>query len=123
LDAGKGQNSEPKHSIIGTKPVTGFLTWFLPASALETPSRRLVVVIALLLIISLLHQLQLMCTSLLRTYTGERLVLGFRAKLFQQAQRWSVAYHDSKVQRIQPFAFNGMPPHIRYLTLKLPSHS
>src|SRR5215471_10769920 len=49
-------------SVIGKKPVTGILASLLPPSALEPSSLLLVVVVALFLIISLLHQLQLMCT-------------------------------------------------------------
>jgi ATP-binding cassette, subfamily B, bacterial len=105
-------------SVIGKKPVIGFPAWLLPPSVLETPSSLLAVVVALVLIISLLHQLQLMCTSLLRTYTGERLVLGFRAKLFQQAVRLSVAYHDSKGAADSAFRIQWDAPHIRYLTLE-----
>ena len=32
--------------------------------------------------------------TVLKTYTGEKLVLNFRSKLFQHAQRLSLAYHD-----------------------------
>src|SRR5215470_16312914 len=83
-------------SVIGTKPAPAGLAWLLPQPVLEAHGSLLIVVIILFLIISLLHQLQMICTSLLRAYTGERLVLGFRAKLFYQAQRLSVAYHDAK---------------------------
>src|SRR5262245_65058921 len=80
-------------SVIGKKPVTGFLAWLLPPSVLETSGSLLVVVVALLLIISSLHQLQLLCTSLLRTHTGERLLTGFRAQLSWAAVRLSVGSH------------------------------
>ena len=105
-------------SVIGTKPVAGFLAWLLPPSVLKTPGNLLVVVVVLLLIISLGHQLQLMCTSLLRTFTGERLVVGFREKMFQQAMRLSVAYHDSKGAADSAFRIQWDAPHIRYLTLE-----
>jgi len=105
-------------SVIGTKPVPKFLAWALPQSVLDSTSTLLIFVIVLFLIISLLYQLQLMCTSLLRTYTGERLVLGFRARLFQQAQRLSVAYHDAKGAADSAFRIQWDAPHIRYLTLE-----
>jgi ATP-binding cassette subfamily B protein len=105
-------------NVIGTKPVPEFLAWLLPQSVLDPQSSLLFVVIALFLIVSLLHQLQLMCTSLLRTYTGERLVLGFRARLFHQAQRLSVAYHDAKGAADSTFRIQWDAPHIRYLTLE-----
>src|SRR5215472_2326853 len=66
-------------SVIGTKPVPDFLLWALPRSILASSDKLLLVVIGLYLIIALSHQLQLMAAALLRTYSGERLVLGFRA--------------------------------------------
>src|SRR5262245_22060334 len=103
-------------SVIGTKPVPGFLAW-LPRSVLDPHDSVLLLVIILLLAISLFHQLQLMGASLLRTYTGERLVLGFRAKLFQQAQRLSIAYHDSKGAADSAFRLQWDAPHLRYFML------
>jgi ATP-binding cassette subfamily B protein len=105
-------------SVIGTKPVPAFLAWLLPQSVLDAHGSLLIVVIALFLMISLLHQLQLMCTAFLRTYTGERLVLAFRAKLFDQAQRLSVAYHDAKGAADSTFRIQWDAPHIRHLTLE-----
>src|SRR5215471_18526788 len=105
-------------SVIGTKPVPKFLAWALPQFVFDSTSALLIFVIVLFLIISLLYQLQLMCTSLLRTYTGERLVLGFRARLFQQAQRLSVAYHDARGAADSAFRIQWDAPHIRYLSLE-----
>jgi ATP-binding cassette subfamily B protein len=105
-------------SVIGTKPVPDFFSWLLPQSFLDPRSSLLIFIVALFLIISLLHQVQLICTSLLRTYTGERLVLGFRTRLFQQAQRLSVAYHDTKGAADSAFRIQWDAPHIRYVTLE-----
>jgi len=105
-------------SVIGTHPAPDFLGWLLPQSILTSPGGLLVVVAGLFLIISLLHQLQLMGTTRLRTSTGERLVLGFRIKLFHQAQRLSVAYHDAKGTADSTFRIQWDAPHIRYLMLE-----
>lgn len=105
-------------SVIGTQPVPHFLARLMPQSVLTSPNALLTVAVGLFLLISLLHQLQLMCTSLLRTYTGERLVLGFRTRLFHQAQRLSVAYHDAKGTADSTFRIQWDAPHIRYLTLE-----
>ena len=48
----------------------------------------------LLVVIALLNQLQGLASSALRTYTGENLVLAFRAQLFRHIQRLSLSYHD-----------------------------
>jgi ATP-binding cassette subfamily B protein len=50
----------------------------------------------LLVLIALVGQVVGLMGSLLGTYTGEKLVRGFRAVLFRQAQRLSLAYHDTK---------------------------
>ena len=44
--------------------------------------------------VAVLTQVQELGNTVLKTYTGEKLVLNFRSKLFQQSQRLSLAYHD-----------------------------
>ncbi len=104
-------------SIIGTQPVPRFLGWVAPESVLASRSGLLVVVTGLYIVIALLHQLQLLCTSLLRTGTGERIVLAFRTKLFHQAQRLSIAYHDSRGTADSTYRILQDTPHIRYTIL------
>jgi ATP-binding cassette subfamily B protein len=105
-------------SVVDTKPPPEFLTWILPRWFLSAENGLLIAVTGLFAIISLLHQLQLMCAALLRTYTGEKLVFGFRVKLFDQAQRLSVAYHDTKGSADSAFRIQWDAPHIRYLVLE-----
>ena len=104
-------------SVVGTYPVPEFFAWVVPPTFLASRENLLIAVTALLLIVSLLHQLQLMCTAWLRSYVGERLVLKFRSKLFQQAQRLSVVYHDAKGAADSSFRIQWDAPHIRYLVL------
>jgi ATP-binding cassette subfamily B protein len=49
----------------------------------------------LVVAIELLSQIQELGSTLLSTYTGERLVLSLRAQLFGHIQRLSLSYHDS----------------------------
>lgn len=80
-------------SIIGAEPLSGFLARLVPSTgghALLVFSAALVVAIAFLI------HLQTSASYVLRTYTGEKLVLAFRAKLFRHAQRLSLSYHDTK---------------------------
>ena len=44
--------------------------------------------------VAVLTQLQDLASTVLKTYTGEKLVLELPSKLFQQSQRLSLAYHD-----------------------------
>jgi ATP-binding cassette subfamily B protein len=81
-------------SIIGGQPVSGFLAkWIAPDSSRAS---LIAFCAAFVIVIAVLNHLQIMGSYLLRTYTGEKLVLGFRAKLFRHAQRLSLSYHDSK---------------------------
>ena len=83
-------------SVIGTEPVPSFLTPVVPTALLESKAGVLAVLIALVLIVALLVHVQALAQWLLQSYTGERLVLGFRAELFRHLQRLSVAYHDAR---------------------------
>ena len=83
-------------SVIGDKPLPGFLEGLVPESVAESSSALLIFVVCLLVGIELLSQLQGLLTKLLRSYTSERVTLRFRAKLFRHAQRLSMAYHDRK---------------------------
>jgi ATP-binding cassette, subfamily B, bacterial len=74
--------------------------------------------------LALLRQLQELTSSLMHTYTGEKLVLAFRAELFRHAQRLSLKYHDTKgaadavyriqwdTPSIQHIAIDGLMPFI-----------
>lgn len=80
--------------VIGSRPLPDELGLVLPA----TPSDGLVLaaMVGLLVALALASQLQEAGVSLLRLHTGEKLVLGFRTRLFSHMQRLSFSYHDSK---------------------------
>src|SRR5258708_33879705 len=67
-----------------------------PGRATRSPAGVLVVAVVLMLVIAALGQLQGLANKFVQAYVGERLVLGFRSQLVQQAQRLSLSYHDSK---------------------------
>jgi ATP-binding cassette, subfamily B, bacterial len=81
-------------SVLGSHPVPGFLDGVLPAGATRSDTALLAVTAGMFVAIALLTQLQDLGNILLKTYTGEKLVLRFRGKLFQHIQRLSLAYHD-----------------------------
>jgi ATP-binding cassette subfamily B protein len=83
-------------SVIGSDPVPGFLTAWLPAAATRSGAAVLVTAGVLLVATSLLVSLRGLASWLLETYTGERLVLEFRGRLFRHVQRLSLSYHDTK---------------------------
>jgi ATP-binding cassette, subfamily B, bacterial len=107
-------------SVIGSQPVPEFLAPLLPAAASKTA--MLIAAGALLVVVSILTYSVALSLALLRTYTGEKLTLVFRAKLFHRAQQLSFDYHERKgtldgVYRIQNdatalqgFAISGIIP-------------
>ena len=93
-------------SVLGSQPIPSFLSVLLPGAALQSATAQLAFAVGLLIAIALLSQLQELGSALLSTYTGEKLVLDFRSRLFHHVQRLSLAYHDStgtsdSVYRIQ----------------------
>jgi len=81
-------------SAIDGHPLPPVLAWALPNSLTTSRGGAVAVAAALLIVLAVLRQLQNLAGSLLRAYTGEKLVLGFRARLFGHVQRLSIAYHD-----------------------------
>ncbi len=83
-------------SVLGTRLLPRLLGSILPASLTQSAETILGLAIALLLLVAVVNQLQSLANKYMQTYVGERLVLGFRAQLVQQAQRLSLSYHDSR---------------------------
>jgi ATP-binding cassette subfamily B protein len=75
-------------SVIGDQPAPGFLP--------HSGTALLVALCGLLVLIAVVQQALRLTTTILQAYTGERLVLDFRAKLFDHVQRLSLAYHDTR---------------------------
>ncbi len=82
-------------SVIGSQPLPPLLQGV--GSGLSQSSKGVLVFsVGLVVLLSFLLYLRGLLSSMLETYTGERLVLAFRAKLFDHAQRLSLSYHDTK---------------------------
>src|SRR5215467_217056 len=111
-------------SAIGTRPLPRFLSFLLPASVTRSAAAVLIIAIVLLLAVALLENLFALGNSFLRTWTAEKLLLDFRARLFSHLQRLSLRYHDAKgttdsVYRVQYdtasmqyLAIDGLPPFV-----------
>jgi ATP-binding cassette subfamily B protein len=83
-------------SVLGSEPLPGFVAAFLPDSVEHSPDAVLWLCAGLILAVALVHQLQRAASAALRTWTGEKLVLDFRARLFRHVQRLSLSYHDTR---------------------------
>src|SRR5258706_415497 len=75
-------------SAIGSHPLPGFLQR-IGAPALQSRGGAVAIAVAMLITLAILAQLQNLASSLLRTYTAEKLLLDFRARVFRHVQRMS----------------------------------
>jgi ATP-binding cassette, subfamily B, bacterial len=83
-------------SVLGNEPLPGFMQPLVPGFITGSKGMMLLLVVALVVIVALLAQVREICSLILQTYTGEKLVMDFRAQLFRHAQRLSLSYHDSR---------------------------
>src|SRR5260370_11830952 len=83
-------------SVLGDHPLPRFLRLILPAGAITSKAALLAVVIGLVVAVALIGQAPDFTFSLLSPYTGERMLRGFRARLFRHVQRLSLSYHDTR---------------------------
>lgn len=83
-------------SALGSEPLPGWIAPVVPDALERSPAAVLVLAAAMILGVAILTQLQRASTSVLRTWTGEKLVLAFRALLFRHVQRISLSYHDRR---------------------------
>ena len=93
-------------SVIGTRPLPTLLREWLPTGVQSSSTLLLLVVCAAYIGIALCIHLQGMALWVLSSYTGERLIYGFRKQLFEHLQRVCPSYHElhgplDSVYRIQ----------------------
>ena len=101
-------------NVLGAQPVPGILGHFLPALS---ATALLVFCAGLFIAVAVLNELQQVGSSLARTYTGEKLVLGFRARLFRHAQQLSLSYHDSKGTTDSTYRIQYDAPAIQWILI------
>jgi len=82
-------------ALGGEDGVPGALDAVLPGAVTASDTGVVVVAVSLLILVAILHQVQQLVVSLLQTYTGEKLVMRFRTRLFSHMQRLSLGYHDT----------------------------
>ena len=83
-------------SVLGSKPLPGFLEPLVPEALRSGKGGLLGFAAGLIIATALFRQLRDMAALLLRTFTGERLLLENRSRVFRHLQRMSLAYHDSQ---------------------------
>lgn len=103
-------------SVLGSQPLPSWLVHWIPF--LRSRGASLEAAIEILLGIALLVSVQSLAAWWLQTYTGEKLVWDFRARLLDHVQRLPLMFHDrygatDSVYRIQHDA-----PSIQYVTIQ-----
>ena len=83
-------------NVLGSEPIPGWLGWLVPSSVASDSLRLLVYAVALLVAVALLQYLRILIVWLMSAYAGNKLLVSFRAKLFDHMQRLSFTYHDHK---------------------------
>jgi len=80
-------------NAIGGQPLPAWAAGWLPEGGAGV---ALALAVVLVVGLALLTQIQRNGSWLLQAWTGERIVLAFRADLFRQVQRLSMTYHDQR---------------------------
>ncbi len=83
-------------SIIGSEPLPKFIAPLIPDWMTQTPQLMLIFTVSSGVAIALLQGIQSIMSNGLQVYTGEKLVLDFRSRVFHHLQRLSLSYHDSQ---------------------------
>jgi ATP-binding cassette subfamily B protein len=104
-------------SVLGSRPLPGFLDVVVPTAVTRSPTLLLVFVTALAVLIALLSQLQALASKYLTAVAGERLVLDFRARIFRHLQRISLSYHDSTSAADSQYRIQTDAAAVRYLVV------
>ncbi|MEG5038482.1 MULTISPECIES: ABC transporter ATP-binding protein [unclassified Microcoleus] len=104
-------------NVIGSQPIPGFLDTLLPTAIAHSDPAVLAIAAVLVVAIALLNQLQGFGSLLLGTFTGEKMVLEFRAQLFRHVQRLSLSYHDSKGTTDSTYRIQYDAPAIQWIMI------
>ncbi len=83
-------------TVIGGKPLPGFFQQITPDFAAASKPALLILLAGSVVLIATLSELRNGVSLLLETYVSQRLLMEFRAKLFDHAQRLSLSYHDAR---------------------------
>jgi ATP-binding cassette subfamily B protein len=90
----------------------------IPSAWFHSTIDLLAIAIAFLLLLGILVQLQVLASWVLQTYTGERLVHDFRARLFWNVQRLRLSYYDAKGTADLAYRIQHDAPAIQTVTIQ-----
>src|SRR6185437_13051322 len=105
-------------NVIGNQPLPHALQVLLPAWAYNSRPANLGLAVVLLLVLTLITNLQAFAAWLLQTYTGEKLVLDFRTQLFWHVQRMRLLFHDTRGTNELAYRIQNDAPAIQYVFIQ-----
>jgi ATP-binding cassette subfamily B protein len=104
--------------VVSAKPLPAYLQAIVPDGASSPEGAAIILAVCLVVGIALLSKLQESAYYLISTFASEKLVRGFRARLFRHAQRLSVLYHDQKGTTDSLYRIQYDAPAISYVALQ-----
>ncbi len=104
-------------NVLGDYPVPDILVTLLPDKTLTSPTELLIIAACLLVLITSLLYLQVLAVWIMQTYTGQKLVVMFRAKLFRHVQKLSLTFHDRKGMADSIYRIQYDAPAIQWVAL------
>jgi ATP-binding cassette subfamily B protein len=104
-------------SVINSDPLPAYLAFLLPPSLYESKTALLWFAVVLQVVFVLLSHLQYLVSYVLQTYTGEKLKLRFRERLFRHVQRLSFSFHDTRGTADSIFRIQYDAPAIQHITI------
>ena len=105
-------------SVIGNQPLPRMLARLLPSAAGGSAMAKLGVAAGLLIAVSVLFNLQSLASWLLQTYTGEKLVLDLRTRLFWHVQRLSLGFYERLGTRDTAYRIEHDAPSIQFIIVQ-----
>jgi len=102
-------------SVIDSQPTPGYLESLVPVGS--GPVRLLILVAIAQVVIVFLVQLQVLGSYVLHTHSGEKMSLGFRARLFAHSQRLSFTFHDARGTSDSVYRIQQDASAIQYVTI------
>ncbi|HEX5432606.1 MAG TPA: ABC transporter ATP-binding protein [Candidatus Angelobacter sp.] len=105
-------------NVIGKRPLPHPVQILLPSWAYGSRTANLGLAVGLLLVLTLITNLQAFASWLLQTYTGEKLVLDFRTRLFWHVQRMDLLFHDRRGTNEVAYRIQNDAPAIQYVFIQ-----
>jgi ATP-binding cassette, subfamily B, bacterial len=105
-------------NVIGHQPLPDVVRHWVPSSWTSTAPGMLMIACGCLLALGALMQVQILLNWMLQTYTGERIVHDFRARLFWQVQRLRLEFHDRKGSSDTAYRIQHDAPAIQQVTIQ-----